>query len=111
MSVLMIIEYKDGRETHTRGLSWRDWHATVRKPGLKWVPFFEIGLTIEVDDIPSIMDELVQMKNYLAEDQNFRNHLFSMSKTDREHLNKRIDDVIEGLNEVSNDPNAEMWIG
>ncbi|RYZ16291.1 MAG: hypothetical protein EOO70_04785 [Myxococcaceae bacterium] len=73
MSVAILINFKStDRAPHyipgaTQGEYHGVWLPAAEKLGLKWVPLFEDGPVVDVNDLPALMDEFRQLRDALAD--------------------------------------------
>jgi hypothetical protein len=70
MSVALLIEYDDGRDTELVPISNEGdfttiWQHVAKVLDLVWVPQFQAGLPIRKEDIPEIIEELTKLENFL----------------------------------------------
>jgi hypothetical protein len=78
------------------------WLPACKALGLKWVPMFETGIPIDVDDVPDVRAELRSLKAWLAQP---GNHDAASV------MGERVDNLIEGLEEASRNPTAHIFVG
>ncbi|MDC0711687.1 hypothetical protein POL68_24680 [Stigmatella sp. ncwal1] len=105
MSVAIRIKFKaPGRDdlhipVAAQGLYHTVWLPTAERLGLKWVPLFENGPTLDVKDLLAVMDELQKLRAGLAGD------------SKNVWLLERIDFILEELSEVDLDEVSEIFVG
>ena len=105
MSVAMLVYFKDpGRDrlyipVATQGIYHTMWQDTAEKLGLKWVPDFENGPIVKVEELAEVMAEFRTLRAVWAND----------PRTD--WLLERIDSILERLNELNLDEVSEISIG
>ncbi len=76
MSIALLIEYFDGRKTKytpvaTQSTFAEFWLPVTKMHELKWVPLFETGVPIELDDLSEVLIELNKMRETPNLDDNF----------------------------------------
>ncbi|NPD23624.1 hypothetical protein [Corallococcus exiguus] len=105
MSVAFLITFKaKDRDSlyipvATQGAYHALWLPTAEKLGLKWVPLFENGPTVDVGDLPAVMDELRKLRDAMA------------GNPKNESLLERIDWILEGLSGLDPNEVSEIAIG
>lgn len=72
MSVAILIEFKapDREELYipvaAQGVYSTEWVPMARKLGLKWLPLFRTGSPVDVEDLPTVVDEIRQLRAALS---------------------------------------------
>jgi hypothetical protein len=69
---------------------------------LQWVPLFQTGLPLKPEDIPLIIEELVRLEQWLSGQREG-----SVPQT----VVLRIDQLIQALQQVQGDAQAQVYIG
>ena len=111
MSVGLVIKCQDG-ETEARlvpiateRIFEEYWQPMCSALGLRWVPLFQSGLPLKSDDIPDVLDELLQLKAFLSN----KPHP-SIPEDMANHVVSRIKMLMRELQQIQEDPKAEGWI-
>jgi hypothetical protein len=105
MSVAILVKFKaPERDSHyipvaTQGVYHSVWQDTAEKLGLKWVPQFENGPIVKVEELAEVMEELRKLRAVWAGD----------PKND--WLLERIDFILEQLNDIDLDEVSRISIG
>ncbi|MGZ3460286.1 MAG: hypothetical protein ACXU86_17490 [Archangium sp.] len=105
MSVAILIKLKapDRDDLYipvaTQGVYSTEWVPMARKLGLRWLPLFRTGTTVDVEDLPAVMDEIWQLRTAMAGDPKMAAHM------------ERVDFILESLHEVDSDEIASIFIG
>ncbi|QAT88028.1 hypothetical protein EJ065_6499 [Corallococcus coralloides] len=105
MSVAILINFKStDRAPHyipvsTQGAYHALWLPAAEKLGLKWVPLFEDGPVVDVNDLPALMDEFRQLRDALAD------------SPKNDSLLERIDWILEELSGLDLNEVSEIAIG
>jgi hypothetical protein len=109
MSIGLFIGYRDPRkEDRLIPIASDEVFHTYWKPicaelGLRWVPRFQKGWMLSIQDLPHILEELTRLRRYLA-----------CGETHAEishHMLARISVVVRELNEVHNSVDADAFVG
>lgn len=79
------------------------WLKASNELQLSWVPIFETGIVIEIEDMPVILRELGSVKEWI--EKNVRDIDI---KTD---LEKRLNYILETLPKVFEDENIKVYVG
>jgi hypothetical protein len=105
MSVVALFTSRDGVvdsiPVATESLFEELWGAGISVLGLEWLPLFQGGLFIELDDWPPIREELARLHRWAAE------HL---SEDDADYVTRRIDRLLDEV-PVRLSRGDEVWIG
>jgi hypothetical protein len=105
MSIAIHIKFKaTGRDSlsipvATQGTYHTVWLPTAEKLGLKWVPLFENGPMVDVNDLAVVMNEFRKLRESLA------------GNPKNVSILERIDFILEELGEVPLDEVSEVFIG
>jgi hypothetical protein len=105
MSVSILIEFKGPcrRSRYipvaTQGVYHSEWQETAEKLGLKWVPEFENGPSVKVEELPEVMEEIRKLRAVWA------------NNPKKDWLLERIDFILEQLSELNLDEVSEIFIG
>lgn len=78
------------------------WMPAVEELGLKWVEIFLTGIDVTKEDLPSVLSELSQIKEWA------KNHL---KQDNMEHMIKRIEILEDKLPQAYQRENAVVFIG
>lgn len=105
MSLAILVKFK-APERPTRhipispqGLYHSMWLPTAERLGLKWVPMFEHWPSIEVKELPELIEELRKLRAVWGEDPK------------NAWLLERLDFILEELNGLNIDEVSELFIG
>jgi hypothetical protein len=82
------------------------WQPACLKLNLKWIPLFQPGLPLEIEDIPIVIEELKQLNEFFL----------SSSKSNvqmniREYITERIQNLITELDKLRETSFVEAYIG
>lgn len=105
MSVAIHIKFKAAHRdplhipVATQGAYHTVWLPTAERLGLKWVPLFENGPVVSVNELTAVMDEFRKLRDVLA------------SNPKNASVLERIDSLLEELSDVPLDEVAEIFIG
>lgn len=108
MAIVMLVSpSREGDVTHDVPVApfqtFREvWLPACEALGLKWVPMFETGIPIAIEDVPDVLAELRSLKAWLAQPGN---------RDAASAIGERVDNLIEGLEEASRNPNAHIFVG
>jgi hypothetical protein len=79
----------------------RYWSPVCAALGLKWVPLFQTGLPVGMDDIGEVLSELLEIRRWLDE----------RPEQGASVIRPRLDAVITELERVASSPDVEIYIG
>ncbi|GAB1543817.1 hypothetical protein NUACC21_64930 [Scytonema sp. NUACC21] len=82
------------------------WQPACSKLGLKWIPLFQTGLPLEVEDISSVIQELKQLKQFFLNPSEF-----NIPENIKEYVIMRIQNLINELHKIQETPFVEAYIG
>lgn len=82
------------------------WQPACSKLGLKWIPLFQTGLPLEVEDISSVIQELKQLKQFFLNPSQF-----NIPESIKEYVTMRIQNLINELDKIQEKPFVEAYIG
>jgi hypothetical protein len=105
MSVVVLIEFKAaGRETlsipvATQGVYGTEWVPLAEKLGLRWLPLFHTGTSVDVESLPAVVDEIRRLRAAVEVEPR------------RAALLERIDFILDALSRVNPDEIASIFIG
>lgn len=105
MSVAILIEFKEqGRKelyipVATEGEYGTEWVANAEKLGLRWLPLFQAGTSVEVADLPAVMNEIQHLRAGLV------------GNPRKVAIVERMDFILESLGEVSPEEISRIFIG
>jgi hypothetical protein len=105
MSVAILIEFKDPTRDElyiplaTEGAYSSEWVPLARHLGLNWLPLFQAGTRVDVEDLPTVVDEFRRLRSALADDRR------------KSSVVERLDFVLERLHEVDSQEIAGIFIG
>ncbi len=105
MSVAILIEFKEqGRQelyipVATEGEYGTEWVENAERLGLRWLPLFQAGTSVDVTNLPTVIDEIQQLRAKLA------------TNPKKAALVERIDFILESLGEVSPEEISRIFIG
>lgn len=105
MSVAILIEFKEqGRKglyipVATEGEYGTEWVENAEKLGLHWLPLFQAGTSVDVADLPAVVNEIQQLRVRLA------------GNPKRAAIVERMDFILESLGEVSPEEISTIFIG
>ena len=108
MSVSLFIQYCDSDKQSdiipvATEENFREyWQPICKYLDLKLVPLFQTGLPVIREDTPFIVDELLQIKDFLFSKENS-----SMSADIAEHIVSRIENLLIGLKQISESPDIK----
>lgn len=108
MSVALLVTPRRGNSEASRlvPVATQDMFTTIWKPaaerlGLRWIPLFEGGTTVERDDLPDVLRELGVLRNWCVS-----------SDSARELILGRIERLIAELQQIlSTNDDVEVFIG
>ncbi|QRO01335.1 hypothetical protein JRI60_21070 [Archangium violaceum] len=83
----------------TQGTYHTVWLPTAKKLGLKWVPLFEDGPIVDVNDLAAVTNEFRKMREALA------------SNPKNASILERIDFILQELDDVNLDEVSGIFIG
>lgn len=78
------------------------WLPACRALGLRWVPLFETGIPLNVEDVPDVLEELHALQMWLDQPGN---------EAAASIIGERIKLLTDGLREASRNPHAYITIG
>jgi hypothetical protein len=105
MSVAILIEFKVPARDElyipvaSQGVYSTEWVPTARKLGLRWLPLFRTGTTVDAEDLPAVVDEIRQLRTAMAGDPKTTVYL------------ERIDFILEALDEMDPAEVSKIFIG
>ncbi|QRN94513.1 hypothetical protein JRI60_36095 [Archangium violaceum] len=105
MSVAILIKFKEQERERlyipvaTEGAYGTEWAATAEKLGLHWVPLFQSGISVDIVDLPVVLDEFRQLRAALV------------GNPKKAATVARIDFILEILGEVNPNEIADIFIG
>jgi len=105
MSVAILIEFKDSTRDElyiplaTEGTYSSEWVPPAKHLGLHWLPLFQTGISVSVEDLPTVMDELRRLRGVLADDRR------------KSSAVERLDFALERLHELDIREVAGIFIG
>jgi hypothetical protein len=105
MSVAILIEFKDPAREElyvplaTQGVYSSEWLPMARELGLYWVPLFLTGISVSVEDLPVVVQELERLRSGLV------------GAPGKSPIVQRLDFVLERLRAVDSQEIAELFIG
>jgi len=77
------------------------WLPACEVLGLKWVPQFETGIPVSVEDVPDVLEELRALKAWLDQPGNATAPI----------IGERVEMLMDGLEKASKNPHAYITIG
>lgn len=105
MSVAILIEFKDPNRDElyiplaTEGAYSSEWVPLAKQLGLSWLPLFQTGTSVSVEDLPTVMGELRRLHNVLSENRS------------KPSIVERLEFVLDRLQAVDNQQVAGIFIG
>ncbi len=105
MSVAILIEFKDSTREElylplaTQGAYSSEWVPASRELGLIWLPLFLTGASVDVEELPVVVEELKCLRDALA------------SNPKRVSTVERLDFVLERLRATDPEEIAGIFIG
>ena len=105
MSVAILIEFKEqGRKelyipVATEGEYGTEWVENAEKLGLRWLPLFQAGTSVDVADLPAVMNEIQQLRARLV------------GNPKKAATVERMNFILESLGEVSPEEISRIFIG
>ncbi|MBD2868896.1 hypothetical protein [Paenibacillus arenilitoris] len=78
------------------------WEPAAEELGLQWTALFQGGTDVERDDVPSVLDELSRLKEWV---------LARMSGDEREHMLRRLELLERELPTAYRRGDAVVYIG
>ncbi len=72
MSVAILIEFKEPTREElylplaTQGAYSSEWVPAAKELGLSWLPLFLTGTSVDVEDLPAVVEELRRLRTALA---------------------------------------------
>ena len=112
MSVSLVIKYRTpGKEADlvpitTERTFEEYWQPASAALNLKWIPLFQIGLPIDAQDVPDIVDELLLLKKEVSS-----GAIPAIPESIVNLMVSHIDELIPALRKVQENPDAEGYIG
>ena len=108
MSIGLLLEYavpttkSDVIPIATEDAFRKYWQPGCAALHLRWVPLFQTGLPLQQEDISSVIEELVLLKQWLS----------CRMKTDvPQAVVLRIDHLIQALHKVQGDTQVAVYVG
>jgi hypothetical protein len=80
------------------------WQPAATKLGLKWVPLFQTGLPLTMDDLPVVLTELALLKGEFG-------HSESLPPDIAEYVTGRVENLISALESTKHNGHVEVYIG
>ena len=105
MSVAILIEFKDPKRDELyiplapEGAYSSEWVPLAKQLGLGWLPLFQTGTSVSVEDLPTVMGEFQRLRDVLSENRS------------RPAMVERLDFVLERLQGVDSQQVAGIFIG
>ena len=105
MSVAILVEFKDSSRNAlyiplaTEGTYSSEWVPLAKSQGLSWLPLFQSGTTVSVEDLPTVVNEFRRLRAALA------------SNPRLQFMAERLDVVLERFRDIDSREIAEIFIG
>jgi len=105
MSVAILIEFKAQERERlyipvaTEGTYGIEWAATAEKLGLRWLPLFQSGISVDVANLPAVVDEFRQLRTALV------------GNPRKAPTVERLDFILAALEQIDADEIADIFIG
>ena len=105
MSVAILIEFKDPNQQElyiplaTEGAYSSEWLPLAKRLGLQWLPLFQTGSRVEVEELPVVTEEFRRLRGALA------------GSTGKSSTVERLDFILERLHQVDARDIAGIFIG
>lgn len=130
MSVAVVITYRDdagpdpGRDylpVATEGVYDKYWLTAAKELGCVWLPLYQTGAPVALEDLPAVLADLEQVRDYFArlppsDDQETymigaRGNAVLASAETVEHLRERSRWLVEELTKIDPAKIRELFIG
>ncbi|ADO75135.1 hypothetical protein [Stigmatella aurantiaca] len=105
MSVAILIEFKESSREElylplaTQGAYSSEWVPASKELGLQWLPLFLTGTSVDVEDLPAVVEELRCLRTALADAPRQASTV------------ERLDFILERLSAVDTHEIAGIFIG
>lgn len=130
MSVAVVITYRDDTGPHpgpdylpvaTEGVYDKYWLTAAKALGCVWLPLYQTGAPVELEDLPAVRAELEQVRDYFARLLPLKNKkryvvgtgcnaVFASAET-VEHLRERSCWLVDELAKIDPAKIRELFIG
>jgi len=106
MAIVLLVRPREGEEVEfdvpvAPMSTFREyWLPACKVLGLKWIPMFETGIPVRVEDVPDVLEELRALDAWLEQPGNEAAPI----------IGERVKMLMDGLERASKNPHAYITI-